>query len=197
VNWPEGEIDITNLVKPGEEVTLRAFVVATIDEGEALVMMGDAPGQNWMAKKELQSAGIVGNVTLQSRPRGAYLSDIYVQPSVRKKELGVDIELSGVTQSGPLELVAILRDEKGNEEKRFTQTVNVKAAATQRVQAAWAWENPRLWDVGQPNLYTLHLIAKGGGHGRRTGCAVRLPRSLDRGARRCSQRARRSASARP
>jgi hypothetical protein len=28
VNWPEGELDITNLVKAGEEVTLRAFVVA-------------------------------------------------------------------------------------------------------------------------------------------------------------------------
>ena len=46
VNWPEGELDITNLVKAGEEVTLRAFVVATIEEGEAIVMMGTAPGQN-------------------------------------------------------------------------------------------------------------------------------------------------------
>jgi hypothetical protein len=46
----------------------------------------------------------------------------------------VDFELSGVTQDGPIELVASLRDEKGKEEKRFTQTVNVKAAATQRVQ---------------------------------------------------------------
>jgi hypothetical protein len=34
VNWPEGELDITNLVKAGEEVTLRAFVVATIEPGE-------------------------------------------------------------------------------------------------------------------------------------------------------------------
>jgi beta-galactosidase len=164
INWPEGELDITNLVKPGEEVTLRAFVVATIDEGEAMVLMGDAPGQNWTAKKELMSGGIVGNVTLQSRPRGAFVSDIYVQPSLRKKQIGVDVELSGVTQSGPVELVASLRDEKGNEEKRFTQTVNVKAsAAPQRVQATWAWENPRLWDVDQPNLYILHLITKGAG----------------------------------
>jgi hypothetical protein len=66
VNWPEGELDITGLVKPGEEVTLRAFVVATIDEGEVMVLMGTAPGQNWTAKKQLQSGGIVGNVTLQA-----------------------------------------------------------------------------------------------------------------------------------
>jgi beta-galactosidase len=49
------------------------------------------------------------------------------------------------------------------EEKRFTQTVTVKAAATQRLQATWAWENPRLWDLDQPNLYTLHLTARGAG----------------------------------
>jgi len=161
INWPEGELDITGLAKPGEEVTLRAFVVATIDEGEAIVMMGTAPGQNWAAKKELLSAGIVGNVTLQRRPRGAYVSDVFVQPSTRKKQLGVDFELADVTQNGSVRLVASLRDEKGKEEKRFTQTVSVKATPTQRVQVSWAWDRPRLWDVDQPNLYTLRLSAKG------------------------------------
>jgi hypothetical protein len=36
VNWPEGELDITGLVKPGEEVTLRAFVVATVEPGDVV-----------------------------------------------------------------------------------------------------------------------------------------------------------------
>ncbi|HEX8833143.1 MAG TPA: glycoside hydrolase family 2 TIM barrel-domain containing protein, partial [Abditibacteriaceae bacterium] len=163
VNWPEGEIDITNLVKAGEEVTLRAFVVATIEPGKVLVMMGDAPGQNWETQAELKTAGLIGNVTLQSRPRAAYVSDVYVQPSVRKKQLGVDIELAGVTQNGPVQLVASLVDENGKEEKRFTQTVNATAGATQRIKVNWAWENPRLWDYKQPNLYTLRLTAKGAG----------------------------------
>jgi beta-galactosidase len=163
VNWPEGELDITGLVKPGEEVTLRAFVVATIEPGEVMVLMGTAPGQNWTAKKQLHSGGIVGHVTLQRRPRGAHVSDVFVQPSARKKQLGVDFELSGVTQDGPVQVVASLRDESGREEKRFTQTINVKAAAKQRVQANWAWDNPRLWDVDQPNLYNLHLTAQGAG----------------------------------
>ncbi|HEX8833298.1 MAG TPA: hypothetical protein VF719_03820, partial [Abditibacteriaceae bacterium] len=163
VGWPEGQLDITGLVKPGEEATLRAFVVATIDEGEAIVMMGTTPGQNWTVKKQLHSGGIVGNVTLQRRPLGAYVSDVFVQPSTRQKQLKVDFELSGVTQDGPIEVVASLRDENGREEKRFTQTVNVKAAAAQRIPLSWAWENPRLWDVDQPNLYNLHLTARGAG----------------------------------
>jgi hypothetical protein len=55
-------------VTPGQEATLRAFVVATVDAGEVMVLMGNEPGQNYTAKAALQSAGIVGNVTLQSRP---------------------------------------------------------------------------------------------------------------------------------
>ena len=163
VNWPEGELDITSLVKPGEEVTLRAFVVATIEPGEVIVMMGTAPGQNWTTTRQLESGGLVGDVTLQRRPRGAHVSDVFVQPSTRQKQVKVDFELSGVTQDGPVELVASLRDENGKEEKRFTKTVNVKAATTQRVQVSWDWDNPRLWDVDQPNLYSLHLTTNGVG----------------------------------
>jgi hypothetical protein len=77
INWPEGELDITNLVTPGQEATIRIFVVATIDQKEVLVLMGDAPGQNWVTQAELKSAGLVGNVTLQSRPMSAHVSDVY------------------------------------------------------------------------------------------------------------------------
>ena len=31
----------------------------------------------------------------------------------------------------------------------------------QTLQLAWSWDNPRLWDYQQPNLYTLKLEAKG------------------------------------
>jgi beta-galactosidase/beta-glucuronidase len=64
---------------------------------------------------------------------------------------------------GPCKWWPASADEKGKEEKRFTQTINVKAAATQRVKVLWPWTNPRLWDVDQPNLYNLHLIARGAG----------------------------------
>jgi hypothetical protein len=71
---------------------------------------------------------------LQRRPLGAYVSNVFVHRSTRRSNFGVDFELSGVTQAGPVQVVASLRNEKGKEEKRFTQTINVKAAATQRVK---------------------------------------------------------------
>lgn len=163
IHWPEGELDITHLVTTGQEATIRAFVVATTNQSEVTVLMGDEPGQNYTAKAELHSAGIVGNVTLRSRPPGAHVSDVYIQPSFRKSQLGVDVELSGVTRSGPVQLIASLLDENGKEEARFTHSTIVQATPIQRVNAWWLWSNPRLWDVNQPNLYTLRLRVRGAG----------------------------------
>jgi beta-galactosidase len=80
-----------------------------------------------------------------------------------QEAVGVDVELSGVAQSGPVQMVASLRDESGREEKRFTQTVNVTSAATQRVQVQWPWADARLWDFNRPNLYTMRLQVLGAG----------------------------------
>ncbi|HEY9604042.1 MAG TPA: hypothetical protein V6C85_20685, partial [Allocoleopsis sp.] len=48
-------------------------------------------------------------------------------------------------------------------EREFTTTAQVQAKQRQTLQLVWDWSNPRLWDVGQPNLYTLQLDVKGSG----------------------------------
>ena len=68
-----------------------------------------------------------------------------------------------MAQSGNVHLTAIALDEKGREERRFETDLPVRAAATQIVRPAWSWPNPRLWDLGQPNLYTLALKVQGAG----------------------------------
>jgi hypothetical protein len=54
-------------------------------------------------------------------------------------------------------------DEQGELEKHFTADAAVIAAETQGVTLAWPWPDPRLWDVGQPHLYTLRLRVQGPG----------------------------------
>ena len=54
-------------------------------------------------------------------------------------------------------------DEKGNVEKSFNTDAAVEAKDIQTVTVSWPWANPRLWDVEQPNLYTLRLTVSGGG----------------------------------
>ncbi len=157
VSWPGGQVDITDFVVPGQSAQLRVFVVATSDQKETLVLMGGAPGQTYTVKSELPTGGLIGDVTLQSRPRGAWISDVFIQPSFRQKKLTLDVELSGA-QPESLQLVASLENEKGVEEKRFGQTVR---GASSRFKAVFDWPNPRLWDLGQPNLYTLKLQVRG------------------------------------
>ncbi len=109
----------------------------------------------------LQSKGLIGDVFLRSRPSGTHISDVFVQTSTRRKELKLDIEVSDLTAAGPVQFTAKLLDAKGMEERRFQGNARMNGNGRQVVQLAWRWDNPRLWDLQQPNLYTLKLEAKG------------------------------------
>src|SRR4051794_32058817 len=37
------------------------------------------------------------------------------------------------------------------------------SSSQQTIALSWSWADPRLWDVAQPNLYTLRLKVKGAG----------------------------------
>lgn len=162
VRWPGGEVDITQFARPGADIQLRLLVVATPNEAQVpelfagRVSAHDFQGWQW-------ACGITGEVFLHSRPKGAHIADVFVQPSVRRKELTLSVELVNIAQSGRIEFTARLINEKGQTEQVFRATADVHPAPTQTVSLSWRWTNPRLWDVGQPNLYTLVLQAQGAG----------------------------------
>jgi beta-galactosidase len=160
IAWPYGTIEITKAAKPGQN-TLSILVVAVSDENDKAVIMG--PTEIYTEKSKLQSRGIIGEVRVLSVPPGPLISDVFVQTSTRNKQVKLDVELADVTQNGQVQLVAQMVDEKGKIEQNFTGTANVQAKPIQTVQIQWDWKNPRLWDVGQPNLYTLQLAVKGSG----------------------------------
>lgn len=160
IAWPAGTVDITRAVKAGSTATLVMKVVAVDDEKEVLNFMGH--DQVTVQKAKLDARGLIGEVFLLSRPRGAHVADVFVQTSTRRQELALDVELAEIPQPGTVRFVARLLDESGQEEKRFEETVTV-TPGTSRVRVAWPWPNPRLWDVGQPNLYTLQLAVTGPG----------------------------------
>jgi beta-galactosidase len=160
IAWPYGTIEITKAAKPGQN-TLSILVVAVSDENDKAVIMG--PTEIYTEKSNLQSRGIIGEVRVLSVPPGPLISDVFVQTSTRNKQVKLDVELTDVTQNGQVQLVAEMVDEKGKIEQKFTGTANVQAKPIQTVQIQWDWKNPRLWDVGQPNLYTLQLAVKGSG----------------------------------
>ncbi|MDJ1175486.1 sugar-binding domain-containing protein [Roseofilum capinflatum] len=161
VNWPYGAVDITSMVNPGAENNLSLLVRAIPDRDDKAVIMG--PNEIYTTEAKLDSRGLIGEVRLLSIPQGALISDVFVQPSTRKQQIQVDVELTDVRQAGSVEITAKMLDEQGQVEREFTATKPVKAQSVQTLNLVWDWQNPRLWDVEQPNLYTLRLQVKGEG----------------------------------
>jgi beta-galactosidase len=161
INWPYGAADITKAVKPGSDAVLSLLVAAASNETEKTVIMG--PNEVYKTAANLDSRGLIGEVRLLSLPAGPRVSDIFVQPSTRRKQLKLDVELASVTNAGTVQLTAKMLDSQGQVEKQFTATASVEAKPAQTLQVTWDWPNPRLWDVGSPNLYTLRLEVKGSG----------------------------------
>jgi beta-galactosidase len=172
-HWPEGAVDITAAVTPGKVATLRLLVVVAPDESAAKSLLaGNEPEPTAQATpgarprrgdRGLSARGLVGDVLLSSRPTGPHIESIFVRTSTRRKELALEVELTGMSQNGTVHVAAIALDDKGREERRFETNLPVRAAETQLLLPGWSWPNPRLWDVAQPNLYTLALKVQGAG----------------------------------
>lgn len=163
VGWPGGLIDITRAVQAGQETLVRVLVVSVAEAEKVRVYMGVGEGQTWDEPAQLAACGIIGDVFLVSRPQGAYVSDVFARTSVREKTLSLDISLHGVQQAGPVEVTAHLLTEAGAEERVFRAAAEVTAATDQVATVSWEWPKPRLWDIGQPNLYDLVLKVRGSG----------------------------------
>ncbi|MDW8307816.1 MAG: glycoside hydrolase family 2 TIM barrel-domain containing protein [Verrucomicrobiales bacterium] len=161
IAWPAGTVDLTDHVSPGAAATLRLKVVATDNEKEVLNFMGHDQVTTQPAR--LDSRGLIGEVFLVSRPRGAHVSDVFIQTSTRRNELALDVELRDVPAAGEIALIAEAVNATGSVEKTFRATTPVRAEPVQTIRVAWPWADPTLWDVGQPHLYTLRLKVTGAG----------------------------------
>lgn len=161
IAWPWGSVDITPAVTPGQTADVRVLVAAIADAEQVGTFWQNAFMNVTYTAASLKSRGLTGNVFLESRASEARVTDVFVRTSTRKKEIALDVEFTGVKQAGPVQVVADMLNEKGEVEKSFTADAAAGAKETQTIALSWPWADPRLWDVGQPNLYTLRLKVKG------------------------------------
>lgn len=160
VNWPGGEVDITPWVVPGKTHEFKVLVLASSNKNEVLELMGTANAQISLKPSKLSSKGITGEVFLKCRPSKTYISDVFVQTSVRNKEFTLNVEFSGINRAEKVKLTASLENEQGKVEKRFEGTLFADSSQLQIKTIKWKWDTPRLWDLDQPKLYTLKLKAE-------------------------------------
>jgi beta-galactosidase len=166
VNWPGGCVDVTAAIRPGTLNTIRLLVIAAGDGQEVLQYM-DAD----IAIKTdtvLKHRGPIGDVVLSSEPAGGRVDGVFIMPSVRQKELAVDVELAGLKAGGAARLeAAALNVQTGETEKTWSMEVSLPTPDSEGQAVlrgvSLPWENPRLWDYKQPNLYNLRLTLVGEG----------------------------------
>jgi beta-galactosidase len=164
IAWPWGSVDITSAVKPGEQATIRVLVAAIADAQKVATFWQSALSDTVSySAAGLKTRGLTGSVFLESRATEGRVSDVFVRTSTRKKQVALHVELAGVQRGGSIEFTADMLNEAGKVEKSFSTDAAVEAKPTQSLTLSWPWADPRLWDVGQPNLYTLRLTAKGAG----------------------------------
>jgi len=159
IGWPYGEVDISKAVKAGGEAVLRIQVMATKDDTPVTSFLD--PGRGVTTAANLSSKGLIGDVFLRCRPLGTHVRDVFVQSSTRKQELKLAVELCDVPAAETLQITAKLIGMSGQEEKSFQGSAVVKEGKAQILELAWKWTNPKLWDLQQPNLYTLKLKCQG------------------------------------
>ena len=164
IAWPWGSVDITRAVKPGEKADIRVLVAAIADAEKVGTFWQNALSDTvTYSSARLRTRGLAGSVFLESRSSDARVTDVFVRTSTRNKNVSVDVELGGIQQAGRVQVVAEMLNEKGDVEKSFAAGAIAEAKETQTLSCSWPWPDPRLWDVGQPNLYTLRLKVKGAG----------------------------------
>ncbi len=160
ISWPGGMVDLSKFVTPGQTVELSVLVTATASEKDLLIAMRE----DYADKGDggLRQRGVVGNVWLRSLPSGPRLGPFQITTSVTKKLLSVRGEIEELRAATPVTLSATVREWPGGKDVR-TWTSEVTAEPGKAFEASWEWPDPRLWDIGRPNLYTLHLAVKGAG----------------------------------
>jgi len=148
IDWPGGRLDITGKVRPGGKAVLAVLVRAVPEETEK----GKAAGGNTIGVR-----GLAGNCYVESEPPGARISDVFVQPSVKKKRLTVRVELSGLDPEGKYRIGGSV--EFGGKQVKVLQGVSFRAGDLKDGSITFSepWEDAVLWDIDQGNLHALTL----------------------------------------
>ena len=152
LHWPGGISDLTPHVTPGRTHLLQVFVTAVPSEKELLIAMRDDYADK--GNTALRQRGIIGDVMLYAQPKGPTLGSMAVRCSVEKKQFSLELRAENLTKEFIGKATATLKSwPDGKEVKKFETEVTLTPDQTTTLTFPWA--DPKLWDIGEPNLYTV------------------------------------------
>ena len=156
ISFPEGEIDLTSLVKPGEKHTLTMQVVALPLKG-VMVSYTDTN-----AAKELKATvarrGLCGDVYLVGSPAKERVDGLKVETSVQDWSLTARADLSNLDADQSYKLRAIISYNQSAVTTLTSDTFLGGEAKDGKFAFTRPWKPAKLWDIHTPqNQYDLEL----------------------------------------
>ena len=145
LRFPDGELDLTEHLQPQHTNVLSLFVVAMPLKG-VLVSYTDSNAAREM-KGKVERRGLCGDVFLVSTPKGARISDVKVDTSVRKSEIAFDVRVQGLMADYPYLLEARIA-RNGQIVRKFGLN---RVIGARRFTFAEAWKPDALWDIHTPS----------------------------------------------
>ena len=158
IRWPYGKADLTAGIRPGQENTLRIRMRAR----PRTEVVNDYTFYSPKTEKgEIYNRGLCGSVTLSMRNPCPSIEGMFIRTSVRRKLLETDVELQPDGFSGTAGFTFTIRDWKTGKTVKtadFTSRLDGKKHEVRTFRIPW--ENPILWDIDNPHLYTLEVRMK-------------------------------------
>jgi len=168
IEGPEGRVDLTTRIKPGEEARLRVWVTRwwngvpkTMDSDPlrklALTDVTRGNPKNLNEARQSLAAGLTGYVHFEVRPFEAEVESVFARPSWREKALFVDVDLRSTGLKGARIKAEILdpAGKGGTLPGAVEAPLEVTSTGTQTLRVPW--EKPRLWQFGDGYLYQLKV----------------------------------------
>ncbi len=162
INFPGGELDLSERCRPGSRHTISLFVVAMPLKGVMTAYRDSASAKT--VEGEVRRRGLCGDVWLESRPAGPRIDSAGVATSVSNRRIEFVADLAELDPRGRYVLKAqVKRGSKVIKEFAGPEFSGNEAAGG-RYSFSDKWKPADLWDVDAPgNFYHYGLTLAGAG----------------------------------
>lgn len=156
MRFPDGELDLSAVCRPGATHVLSALVVAMPLKGVRLSYNDSNAARE--VKGSVARRGLCGDVYLAATPAGASIADTKVDTSVRKSQLTVEAALQDLAADASYTLRVEVGD-KGREVKTFaSKPFRASDLRDGRIGLTEKWLPEKLWDTHTPqNMYEYNV----------------------------------------
>jgi beta-galactosidase/beta-glucuronidase len=156
VRFPEGEVDLTSICRPGNTYRISLLVVGLPLKGVMLSYTDSASART--VKGSVARRGLCGDVFLVSTPPGAHLCNVRVDTSVRNSTITCNVSLQDLQKDKSYVLGGRIT-EKGQECKELeSMSFEAEQCKEGRISFTHKWKPDKLWDINTAsNTYELQL----------------------------------------